>query len=420
MSIHRNHFIWGWIFFLAFIVYGSLTPFQFSAQPFGLQAAAHHFLTNFQYRPEILRNVLFYLPFGFYTAALLLQKRTSVSMAASVSILLSLAISALLEILQAFSPARDSTINDCILNAAGGGAGAFLAAAFFRPAYFYSHKTWNYLIRQRPLLFIAAVYAVVILMGGLLPLDICINARYVIASWKAIRWIPFSVHGITMFDAFHIFKDFLVFGSFSFFLHSALSFYSIRRAALKSIFYTAALSLLIETLQIFILSRMTDMTDVAVAVLAAFCAVPAAFCLNRRAGFQKRPVLLAFLCLIWAACLLFLPAPYETVWISKISRLRMMTYFQAYPMFFKIQKLLLTALVFMPLSAFFYAVVNHIPRGRRTAFLFSLFFIISASLYQMMQGHHSLGAAMLAFGVFGASLGILLAARLERIHPQIL
>jgi len=119
---------------LAFIVYGSLYPFQFHfdrvlASPLEilLQAWPAH-IDRFAWRDGCV-NVVLYFPLGL-TAALVGARHLPRIVAAVGAVLLGLGLSASIEMLQVFDSSRTCSLLDVACNLAGAAGGAAAALLF--------------------------------------------------------------------------------------------------------------------------------------------------------------------------------------------------------------------------------------------------------------------------------------------------
>lgn len=108
--------LWGYV---CLIIYGSLYPFTGWQMPTGVQWL-FSISTDFS-APDMLANVLFYIPFGFL---LILGRRLR---AIPAIILSALALSTSMETAQAFLPNRVTSLMDILLNGFGAGMGAVAA-----------------------------------------------------------------------------------------------------------------------------------------------------------------------------------------------------------------------------------------------------------------------------------------------------
>ncbi len=118
---------WFALAYAALIVYGSLFPFTgwsyAGVKPFGFLTAqwpAHHS------RPDILTNVLAYIPLGLLFV-LWWRRRRFVVGPVILATMIGAALSFLMEYLQQFLPSRDASLMDLITNVSGTLVGAVLA-----------------------------------------------------------------------------------------------------------------------------------------------------------------------------------------------------------------------------------------------------------------------------------------------------
>ena len=108
----------------AFVVYGSLMPFDFEG-PISLERAVTtlgHSLAGPFSRSDFAANILLFLPVGFFGAATLANHRSGLvrwSLAAVALLVFSLALSVGVELLQAFLPMRTSSLYDVTAEMAG-------------------------------------------------------------------------------------------------------------------------------------------------------------------------------------------------------------------------------------------------------------------------------------------------------------
>ena len=128
---HRVGF-W-WFAYVAFVIYGSLVPLQFTPLPW------NDAWTTFQQirllnvgtggRADWVANGVLYVPVGFLTAMLLSgQRRGAVRFAASLGAMVFVAALAVsIEFVQLAFPPRTVSLNDLLAELVGGGLGAILA-----------------------------------------------------------------------------------------------------------------------------------------------------------------------------------------------------------------------------------------------------------------------------------------------------
>ena len=119
---------------LAFILYGSLYPFDFHALPHGVgleRALRGAWNAPAGGRGDLLTNAVLYMPLGFALAA---ASRRFAPVALVAAALACGALSALVETIQLFLPDRTASGWDFVLNTAGGGVGALAAVLLGRTA----------------------------------------------------------------------------------------------------------------------------------------------------------------------------------------------------------------------------------------------------------------------------------------------
>lgn len=133
-----------WIIATAFIIYGSLYPFEFRVPASGA-GALRTLLGSWDNRPgrgDLLSNILLYVPFGFFGVLAVLKTRGTAGGAAGHAALIVALIAALgaglsiaIELAQYFDAGRDTQATDVYTNAAGTALGALagcLARAYLR------------------------------------------------------------------------------------------------------------------------------------------------------------------------------------------------------------------------------------------------------------------------------------------------
>jgi VanZ family protein len=121
---------------IALIVYGSLYPWQFDFDRphdalFVLLNSWPVFWDRFVLRDVVL-NVVLYAPLGA-AAFLAMRRRLGARLGLPAAVALGFALSASMELLQAYDDHRDTSLLDLVANTAGSAAGALLAV-FFEPA----------------------------------------------------------------------------------------------------------------------------------------------------------------------------------------------------------------------------------------------------------------------------------------------
>jgi VanZ family protein len=163
------------------IVYASLQPFANwlappSGTPFFLFGPWPTRFTRF----DLTANVLAYVPFGFFVAAV--PRRAPALVRVGIAIAVGAALSFSLETAQMFAPPRDASILDLAANAAGAALGGIAGAAFAR-----SPRAWRAVASLRERLFLPGV-------AGDLGLAL-------VAAWLAVQINPGIPLFASMFEA---------------------------------------------------------------------------------------------------------------------------------------------------------------------------------------------------------------------------
>jgi VanZ family protein len=121
----RKVFLFGSVVYLAFVIYGSLVPFDFRPRPFDL--AVRSFL-NIRYlrlgadaRADWVANILLYIPLSFLCLGCVFRKGSRfLNLCLSVMvILLGAALGMTIEFIQQFFPPRTVSLNDIVAEFAG-------------------------------------------------------------------------------------------------------------------------------------------------------------------------------------------------------------------------------------------------------------------------------------------------------------
>jgi VanZ family protein len=110
---------------VAFILYGSLYPFQFHARPATIGPLAYLLSTrdDWDHRGDLLSNILLYIPFGFFGVC------TFGRWAALPVTLAAAALATGIELAQFYDQGRVTSMGDVYADTIGGGVGAVVAIA---------------------------------------------------------------------------------------------------------------------------------------------------------------------------------------------------------------------------------------------------------------------------------------------------
>ncbi len=277
----------------AFVVYGSLVPLRFHAQPLG---EAWQAFRNIRYlhldigsRADWVANILLFVPLAFLWLAVLLPRRGRVArILASGFVLLScFGLSVAIEFTQIFFPPRTVSLNDILAESIG----AILGAALW----------WYRGERVREWLFgwyeshaasgtaerLLYAYLFLLLGYSVLPLDLTISAVEIYHKWQEgkVLLVPFSaVYETGAQRTYALLADIAIWIPAAF-----LWRLSSRRPARTIVFYIVACASIIEVLQLFVYSRVTSTTDVITAACGGAIGVALARRLRPGADVQGTP-----------------------------------------------------------------------------------------------------------------------------------
>jgi len=120
----------GWITaaVVVVIIYGSLYPFSFRDKPGSPLADLTATFGQPDGRGDILANILFYFPLGFFAIQMLRRRAAG---AVAVVTLAGMVLSTCMEVLQFYVPGRDQAISDICSNTAGSFVGAVTGTVLF-------------------------------------------------------------------------------------------------------------------------------------------------------------------------------------------------------------------------------------------------------------------------------------------------
>jgi len=356
-------------FYFAFLLYGSLVPFNFHEINFpSLLGAAKTLLTDFlSYRhiskKDVLINLFIYVPFGFLVSTLIFRKMKSISLVFIGTLLAGAAVSFSVELFQVFAPGRYSSLIDILLNSMGTGTGVVLAVTVLGLAAPGEAVRESASYQKEPLLVLCLLYGLVVAITGIMGGN-----------------------------------EFLLFVTFAALCHFALWGGAASSAALEfiTIFLTAALGTGVALGRFFLKGERVEAAPILIASLAGIVGVLAASLLERvfLASLRPRPAalpkeshwMLSFLfelaVALWYAGILtaFLLTPFRFNFspeylvgrVSLPGLLGLNTFLEAREGSLPLQDVLFTVLIYAPLGGLFYYALRRFPLARAAAILFCL------------------------------------------------
>jgi glycopeptide antibiotics resistance protein len=269
----RTHLWLAGLGYLVFVVYGSLVPLDF--RPLSPEAAIAAFRQipwldlGIGSRADWMANLLLFIPLAFiFSGALSHGRGVVVRLLASILVLAAgVGLSLGIEFTQLFFPQRTVSQNDIAAESLGallgiaawwGVGGRFLAwyESWLRvrePAALSERLAWGYL---------AFVFAY-----NLLPLDLTISAVEIFHKWREGKLVLIPFAGLPADPAhalYEVVTDALIWLPPAFLLR-----YRGGRTTARAWWLGFAAALLLEVLQLFVYSRVSDVTDLFTAALGA-------------------------------------------------------------------------------------------------------------------------------------------------------
>jgi glycopeptide antibiotics resistance protein len=267
------------LLYVAFILYGTTIPFDFTANSTIIQANLRAIRwTAFQRAPgvresipDMISNVLLFIPLGVLItyAGLSLRKKRPIWAVLIFSVMISAGMSALVETLQILSPSRTTSLTDFLTNGMGAICGMAIALAFTR---WMKDPLAAWLRREAlrsPAMILLIVYFALLALGALAPLDVSLDVGSIKDGLKSARLDPLA--DPTPWSK--ALANVLWFAGLSYLLCHVLIIH-IRRLGsfltiLASLAMSAFLAFGLELAQIFISSRVTTTRDVLAGLLGA-------------------------------------------------------------------------------------------------------------------------------------------------------
>lgn len=273
-SIH----LWGaGLLYLAFVVYGSLVPLDFKPMPLDQAIARFREVPFLELgigsRADWVANLLLFIPLTFlWTGALAYGRGPAAGALASAFVLASaVALCLGIEFTQQFFPPRTVSQNDIFAETLGGALG-IVAWWSVGPRWMAWYQSWHDVrapseTAER----LAWAYLVVVFAYGILPLDLTISGVEIFHKWREgkLNLIPF---GVLPGDAVHAVYD-LASDALLWLPPALLWRFSAGRGGLKVWKMTFAAVFLLELLQLFVYSRVSDVTDLFTGALGAWAGV---------------------------------------------------------------------------------------------------------------------------------------------------
>lgn len=259
--------------YLLFVVYGSLVPLNYQALAWPLAkarfSAIPYLNLGIASRADWVANLLLFIPLTFlWSGAVWPRGGAGRQLAvASTVVLVAAALSVGIEFTQLYFPPRTVSINDIVAEAVGGIAGGLLWCWQGRR---FARWTGQLPLAQgKPGLSqrLLAIYLLALFTYNLLPLDLTISPVEIYHKWRdgKVILVPFTTaYSDTAQQVYDIATDILLW------LPAAVLWrWSAQRTAASAFWFVVGAATVLELLQLFVYSRVTDTTDVITAAIGA-------------------------------------------------------------------------------------------------------------------------------------------------------
>lgn len=256
-----------------FVVYGSLVPLQFQSMPWDV--AVHRFSALLVSPPalgsrvDLASNVLLSMPLAFAAAQVWLTGRAGLTRQALrlAIVLCVLLLAMLVEFLQQFFPPRALSLTDIQAQVAGGVLALLAQWRWGAAASAWLAGWWHRERAAQRVERALKAYLLVLLGFSVLPLDLTINPVEIYHKWSQGRvlWWPFAgLKGGWDERLYEVLSDVAIWVPVG-----VLLGFGRRRSVGQVVRAGLLAALLIEGAQLFVFSRVTDLTDVGLAGIGA-------------------------------------------------------------------------------------------------------------------------------------------------------
>lgn len=280
VSMNQRIVRWLLALLVLFILYNTLIPFTFDQSLSDLPSLLREFTWQMPDSDDIsltdiAGNILLFLPFGFVMYMFLFYRNAPQPLLFST--FMGAVISLFIEFVQMFIAGRDSAIHDVFNNALGSFAGALAASFYARRLASLSRKIFYQLLNRKPFLLLLLILAIVQTLSAMMPFTVSITISDLKESIKSANLAPFAYHSVGAvyfndpnkldtlpFDASKPIEDILFWAAGGYITMLCYRIYWRRRPYGKLLLVTLPLLYFpfLEFLQIFITSRISDVTDI--------------------------------------------------------------------------------------------------------------------------------------------------------------
>jgi glycopeptide antibiotics resistance protein len=274
----------GYLFisYILFALYNTLLPFDFSFDPVSLREKIRILKWTPYFTHEgrvslidIAGNIILFIPFGFLLFMYLRYKKVRYPVLWCV--LFGAILSFKIEFFQLFISRRNTAPHDIINNTFGSLVGSLVAAIYSKRISHRSKKLFYDLLNNKPFFLIVCIIGIAQFINAMMPFTVTIAYSAVVKSLKSTNIIPFSYQSLGKlilnkpnrndllpFDFTIMIEDSLFWIAIACIIMLCYKLYWNRNPKVKLYLYVTPLLyfFMLESGQLFIFSRTTDINDV--------------------------------------------------------------------------------------------------------------------------------------------------------------
>ncbi|MBM4073285.1 MAG: VanZ family protein [Planctomycetes bacterium] len=314
-------YLWLAGIYLMLAVYGSLVPFQFRwlAWDEVLQQSQQLRLAHLriQSRTDFVANVLLFIPLAFLVMGAVCVDRPPgrAIVAGLILVPLCAALSGGIEFVQIYFPPRTPSASDIVAESLGGALGVLLWLTAGRRITGWARQVWSSRHGRDLASLILPVYLAFLVLINVLPLDLTLSPADIYRKYREGRLtlVPFASfcanHSLMLGKALWNLLWFLPIGAL---LASLPAFsWEDRRNWLRVWGLGLVVATLIESMQLFVVTRFVDVTDIVVESLGVLAGWSAVRCyqqlkIRSRLRFLSEPRGLRWIFVVWLGLVVFL------------------------------------------------------------------------------------------------------------------
>jgi glycopeptide antibiotics resistance protein len=263
------------ILYLAFVIYGSLVPFHFSprslADAIDIFSRIPFLQLGVDSRADWVANVLLFIPLAYLAAQVIppLFPRFIRIFGYAAIVIACFVLALTIEFAQIFFPPRTVSQNDIIAESLGAIIGLFTYATLGPRVNKWLVEIWQMRSGQGRAINSLHVYLTILLVFNVLPLDLTLSAAEIYRKWAGhqLNLIPFAGWTLDAERLYELLTDILIWIPIG--VLWRLLGHSLVSCLIRGITFAAG----VEFLQLFVVSRTTDVTDIILAGIGTWLGV---------------------------------------------------------------------------------------------------------------------------------------------------